>query len=79
VTLWKLEQEFLRIDISYLPDELLTEISDWCQLNDEYGWDYRRQWYDPLQVCRRWRSVVLDSSSRLGLRFLCNFKQVRIL
>jgi hypothetical protein len=68
----KLGQELSRTTISTLPNELLIEIFDWCRLHDEYGWNYRRQWYNPLQVCRKWRYIMLESKSRLGLRFLCN-------
>ena len=58
--------------INNLPDELLVEIFDWCRLSDEYGWNHRRRWYKPLQVCRRWRYVMLESASRLKLRLLCS-------
>ncbi len=58
--------------ISSLPDELLVEILDWYRLDDEYSWSHRRRWYKSLQVCRRWRYVVLEWASRLKLRFLCN-------
>ena len=61
--------------IDSLPDELLVEILDWCRLeslDDEYGWNYRRRWYNLLQVCRRWRHVMLEWATRLKLRVLCN-------
>ena len=58
--------------IGSLPDELLVEIFDWCRLDDEYRWNYRRRWYKLLQVCRRWRHVMLESATRLKLRFLWN-------
>ena len=74
---WKLDLS--RITISSLPDELLVEIFDWCRLGDEYGWNYRRRWYKPLQVCRRWRYLMLGSASRLKLRLLCSCRVHRSL
>jgi hypothetical protein len=58
--------------INSLPDELFIEIFDWRRLDDEYRWSYRRQWYIPLQVCQRWRYIMLESISHLRLGVLCN-------
>jgi hypothetical protein len=58
--------------INSLPDELLVEIFDWSRLDDGYDWIFRRRWYKLLQICRRWRYVVLEWASRLKICFLCN-------
>ena len=58
--------------ISSLPDELLVEVFDWCRLDDEYRWSHLRRWYYLLQVCRKWRYVMLEWATCLKLRFLCN-------
>src|SRR5205807_4527996 len=39
---------------------------------DEYRWSYRRRWYNLLQVCRRWRYVMLEWATHLEPRVLCN-------
>jgi len=36
-------------------------------------WDDERWWYSLVQVCRRWRYLVLESASLLGLSLLCTY------
>jgi hypothetical protein len=43
---------------------------------DEYGttmwdWDRERWWYTLVQVCRRWRHLILGSASHLDLCLVC--------
>ena len=61
--------------VSNLPDELLMEIFDWCRLAYEYCWNYQRRWFNLLQVCRRWRYIMLEWASSLKLHLLCNFSK----
>src|SRR5579863_3699163 len=63
------------MSISNLPDELLVEIFDWCRLIDECCWNYQRRWFNLLQVCRRWRYIILELASTLRLHILCNFSK----
>ena len=58
--------------VDSLPDELLVEIFDWCRLDDEFRWNHRRRWHNLLQVCRRWRDVMIEWAIRLKIGFLCN-------
>ena len=36
-------------------------------------WNDERWWYSLVQVCRRWRYLVLESGSLLGLSLLCTY------
>lgn len=36
-------------------------------------WNDERWWYGLVQVCRRWRYLVLESASLLGLSLLCTY------
>lgn len=36
-------------------------------------WDRERWWYKLARVCRRWRCLILASTSYLGLNLLCTF------
>lgn len=36
-------------------------------------WNDERWWYRLVQVCRRWRYLVLESASLLGLSLLCTY------
>ena len=35
------------------------------------NWDRERWWYKCTQVCRRWRHLILASTSHLGLSLVC--------
>lgn len=37
------------------------------------NWNRERWWYNLVQVCRRWRYLVLESASLLGLSLLCTY------
>ena len=63
-------------------DSLINMFRLYCPVhlydNNFYGrillgrsWDRERWWYKLAQVCRRWRYLILGSSSHLGLSLLC--------
>jgi hypothetical protein len=37
------------------------------------NWSHERWWYSLVKVCRRWRHLVLESASLLGLSLLCTY------
>jgi hypothetical protein len=41
------------------------------QILDEGEWSRKQWWYRLVQVCRRWRYIVLESASRLRLSLVC--------
>ena len=70
-----------RIDV--LPDDVLLDIFDFCvgmNFRAQYRLDLQVEkwrveaWQVLVHVCRRWRSVVLQSSSRLNLHLYCTPK-----
>jgi hypothetical protein len=56
------------ITFDMLPDDVLLEIFDFDVEES------RMAWITLVHVCRRWRSVVFQSSLRLNLRLLCTPK-----
>jgi hypothetical protein len=70
-----------RSAIHILDDDSLLKIFYFCRPGafeqDQYGlvrwgnWGRERWWYKPVQVCRRWRYLILDSASHLGLCLVC--------
>lgn len=73
------------VSIGMLNDDVLLAIFDFCRLPDEdededvedafnegnWNWDRQRWWRKLTQVCRRWRSLILASPSRLNLHVVC--------
>jgi hypothetical protein len=72
--------------IHILDDDSLLKIFSLCRpvLSDENEedaveilggrkWNDERWWYSLVQVCRRWRYLVLESASLLGLSLLCTY------
>jgi len=69
------------ISIHILDDDSLVNIFNLCRPNvfeeDEYGgiqwcaWVQERWWYQLVKVCRRWRYLILGSTSHLGLCLVC--------
>jgi hypothetical protein len=52
--------------INHLPYELLLAIFDSCrQITGPYLWKAKHVWFNLSHVCRKWRAVMLASSSRL--------------
>src|ERR1700733_10047795 len=60
-----------RIDV--LPDDVLLEIFDfYVHMSLSYeGKAGIEAWQSLVHVCRRWRSLVLESPRRLNLRLFC--------
>ena len=58
-----------------LPDEVLLEIFDFY-VDEEMGEEFERtqEWITLVHVCRRWRSIVLQSPRRLNLQLVCTAK-----
>ena len=63
----------MRIRIDVLPDDVLLGIFDFCvNLYPLYGVQTEIEaWQSLVHVCRRWRSLVLESPRRLNLRLSC--------
>jgi hypothetical protein len=71
----------LRTTIQILNDDSLLNVFYFCRSSvfeeDEDGvvqladWDSERWWYKFVQVCRRWRYLILGSASHLRLSLLC--------
>ncbi|KAI9435063.1 hypothetical protein H4582DRAFT_1972585 [Lactarius indigo] len=62
--------------ISALNNDVLLNIFHWYRLGnttDEFdrGWNLERWWYNPIQVCRAWRHLILTSPTRLDLHLVC--------
>ena len=65
--------QVMRIDV--LPDDVLLGIFDFYV--DVGPWDENKPiqtWQSLVHVCRRWRSLVLESPRRLNLHLLCTPK-----
>ncbi|KAF8484039.1 hypothetical protein DFH94DRAFT_337870 [Russula ochroleuca] len=64
------------LTINNLPDELLVEIFDFYRqdkpdnVSDYHWWSIKLEWFKLIHVCKRWRTVVFASSSRLDLCFV---------
>lgn len=39
----------------------------------QWKWEDGRWWYNLVQVCRRWRYLVIGSAFHLGISFLCTY------
>jgi hypothetical protein len=66
-----------RMTIDMLPDVALSEIFD-CYVNqarkEEGDWRKIQAWRALVHVCRKWRTIVLESPHRLDLRLFCKDK-----
>ena len=67
------------ITFNVLPDDVLLEIFDFCVDKDidediDVYEELIIEWITLAHVCRRWRSVVFQSPSRLNLQLLCTPK-----
>ena len=60
-----------QLTIDILPDDVLLDIFDWY-LEENPGIDELEEWHILAHVCRKWRSLVLQSPRRLNLRLLCD-------
>ena len=73
------KEESPKSAINNLPNELLIEVFDFYRQDvkeDYYRWSMNLGWFKLIHVCRRWRIVVLGSSSCLDLRFVLTPKIV---
>jgi len=84
--MWSADNRLPRIFIHILDDDSLLNIFYFChpvmvdedvanfQRNLQGGeWDRERWWYKLAKVYRRWRCLILASTSYLGLNLLCTF------
>lgn len=63
--------------INHLPDELLVEIFDFYRQvivqsyhlwpTERTWWSITLEWFELIHVCKRWRTIMFASASRLGL------------
>ncbi|KAH9952591.1 hypothetical protein BGW80DRAFT_1567991 [Lactifluus volemus] len=72
-------QEFRRVTIGSLPDNVLLEIFDFYQIvinekvintkevDEHHPWN----WEKLVHVCRRWRYIIFESPVRLNLQLFC--------
>jgi hypothetical protein len=65
-----------RVTIDMLPDVALLEIFEFyvnqAREEDHYPFEFKTQAWDTLvHVCRKWRTIVLESPRRLDLRLFC--------
>ncbi|KAH9985847.1 hypothetical protein BJV77DRAFT_92888 [Russula vinacea] len=56
-----------RTHIHTLDDDSLLQIFSCFRLEDEESWNLRFTWRKLVHVCRRWRYLIFDSSSHLGM------------
>jgi hypothetical protein len=69
-----------RVTIGALPDDILLIIFYFCQENQENllpDWWFTPSpppWCRLVQICQRWRNLVLESPIHLNLHLLCNEK-----
>ena len=63
----------IRVGINVLPDDVLLDIFDCYMAMDPSIRNKERieEWQLLVRVCRRWRSLVFGSPSRLNLRLYC--------
>ncbi len=61
-----------------LPEGVLLEIFDYCQLNQDTdlmdlysNYSAHGVWHTLVHVCRRWRQIIFASPRRLDLKLLC--------
>jgi len=71
-----LDDDSLLIILSFCRLVILDEsvVSDYdadYQVLDKGGWNHERWWYRLIQVCRRWRYLVLQSAFHLQVSLVC--------
>ena len=59
------------LNIFFLYPQDIDEIHPY--VNSWYGWNKERWWYKLVQICRRWRYLILSSPVRLGLHLVCTY------
>ena len=59
-----------RTHIHLLDNDSLLQIFSHYRLENEDSWNLRQTWRNLVHVCRRWRSLIYDSSSHLDVCLL---------
>ncbi|KAH9025337.1 hypothetical protein EDB84DRAFT_402310 [Lactarius hengduanensis] len=54
-----------------LNDEILLSIFNYYRLDEENAWNVRLGWSKLTHVCQRWRYIIYESATHLGLHILC--------
>ena len=57
--------------VYWLNDDILLSIFNCYRLDEENGWNDRLGWRNLSQVCQRWRHLIYECSSHLGMQFKC--------
>jgi hypothetical protein len=65
-----------RTTINSLPDDVLLEIFDFCQIDSNTHLAFicpGSDWLRLVHICQRWRRIVLVSPRRLDLTLFCTY------
>ena len=57
--------------IHWINDDILLDIFHCYQLDEKNGWNDRLGWCKLSQVCQRWRHLIYECSSHLGMHIKC--------
>ena len=57
--------------IHWLNDDILLGIFNCCRLDKTNDWNDRLGWRNLTQVCQRWRYLIYECSSHLGIHIKC--------
>ena len=68
------DDSLLNIFRLYRPVILDEDEVDDCRILTGGEWSRERWWYKLVHVCRRWRFLILASSSHLGLCLVCTYR-----
>ena len=55
-----------------LNDDILLGIFNCCRLEEKDDWNYRLRWCKLSHVCRRWRHLIYECASHLGMHIECH-------
>ena len=57
--------------IHRLNDDILLDIFNWYRLENAYLWNSGLRWFKLSHVNRRWRHLIYQSTSHLGMHIEC--------
>ena len=57
--------------IHWLNDDILLSVFNCYRLENEYNWNYQLLWCKLSHVCQRWRHLIYECSSHLGMHIQC--------
>jgi hypothetical protein len=57
--------------IHWLNDDILLSIFNCYRLDNEYSWNHRPGWCKLSHVCTRWRHIIYECTSHLGMHIEC--------